>query len=99
VTHKGSPEGDTVRKTVVGAWLGAVSGVLALAAAGAAAGYTEGGEAAARHGIAPGLYAALLAAFVWTAYFWWLAAGVGAAIGGLAAFGSWLVRPRYSVKR
>jgi hypothetical protein len=86
-------------RTVVGACLGALSGVLTLAAAGAVAGYTQGGEAAARHGIAPGLYAALLAAFVWTAYFWWLPAGVGAVIGGLAAFGSWLVRPRPPVRR
>jgi hypothetical protein len=86
-------------RTVIGAYVGALCGVLALAAAGAVAGYTEGGEAAARHGIEPGLYAALLAAFVWTAYFWWLAATVGAVIGGLAAFGSWLVRPRPPVKR
>jgi hypothetical protein len=86
-------------RTLIGAGVGALCGVLALAAAGAVAGYTQGGEAAARISVAPGLYAALLAAFVWTAYFWWLAAAVGGTIGGLAAFGSWLARPRPSVKQ
>jgi hypothetical protein len=83
-----------MRRTLIGACVGAVCGVLALAAAGAVAGYTQGGEAAARISVPPGPYAAVLAACVWTAYFWWLAGPVGAIIGGTAALGSWLVRPR-----
>jgi hypothetical protein len=81
-------------RTLIGAGVGAACGVLALAAAGAVAGYTQGGAAIGRPAQPPGLAGTLLGAFVWTAYFWWLAGAVGGAIGGLAALGSWLVRPR-----
>ena len=37
---------------------------------------------------------AAFVAILITAYFWWLTGTVGGVIGGLAAFGSWLVRPR-----
>jgi hypothetical protein len=82
-----------MKRTAIGAGIGAAVGVLALAAVGAVAGYTQGGEAFARISVPPGVYAACLGAFVYTAYFWWLAGTVGAIIGGLAGFGSWLVRP------
>ena len=82
-----------MKRTVIGAGVGAVCGVLALAATGAVAGYTRGGEGSARISIPPGVYAACLGAFVYTAYFWWLAGTVGAIIGGLAGLGSWVVRP------
>jgi hypothetical protein len=82
----------------MGACIGAACGVLALAAFGAYEGYLYGGEATARPNLEPGLYASLLGAFVYTAYFWWLAGAVGGFIGGVAAFGSWLVRPRPPLK-
>jgi len=82
-----------MHRAAIGAGIGAAVGVMALAAAGAVAGYTQGGEAFARIHIPPGVYAACLGAFVYTAYFWWLAATTGAIIGGLAGLGSWLVRP------
>ena len=82
-----------MKRIAIGAGVGAAFGVLALAATGAVAGYTQGGEAFARISIPPGVYAACLGAFVYTAYFWWLAGTIGAIIGGLAVLGSWLVRP------
>ena len=82
-----------MKRTAIGAGIGAACGVLALAATGAVAGHTQGGEAFARISIPPGVYAACLGAFVYTAYFWWLAGTMGAIIGGLAGLGSWLVRP------
>src|SRR5260370_17896415 len=78
--------------------IGAVCGVLALAAAGAVAGYTYGGEAVGPPARPPGPSAAWIGAFVYTAYFWWLAGAVGGVIGGLAGLGSWLVWPRRSSK-
>jgi len=81
-------------RALIGACIGAVAGVLVLAGFGFWAGYTEGGEASARPALPPGWEAALTAAFVYAAYFWWFAATVGGLIGGLAGLGSWLVRPR-----
>ena len=81
-------------RTVIGACIGAVCGALALAGLGAWAGFTHGGEWVGRVGLPPGWEAAAMGAFVYTAYYWWLAGAVGAVIGGLAALGSWLVRPQ-----
>jgi len=81
-------------RTLVGFATGFVCGVLALAGVGAWAGYVYGSEGVGPPPSPPGLSAALLGAFRFTAYFWWLAGAVGGLIGGLAAFGSWLVRPR-----
>jgi hypothetical protein len=83
-----------MRRTLVGAGIGAVCGVLALAGFGAWAGYTHGGEWVLRARLPPGWEAAATGAFVYTAYYWWLAGAVGGVIGGLAGLGSWLVRPR-----
>jgi ABC-type antimicrobial peptide transport system permease subunit len=85
-----------MNRTLIGYFLGAGYGLLLLAALGVVAGLTEGGAAVARPHIEPGPYAALLGAFVYTAYFGWLAGLVGGLIGALAGLGSWLVRPRAS---
>ena len=82
-----------MRRAALGAAIGAAIGILALAAAGAWAGYTDS-AGLGRPGVTPGPRAAAIGAFVFTAYYWWLAGAVGGLIGGLAAFGSWLVRPR-----
>jgi hypothetical protein len=82
-----------MKRTLVGACIGAIVALLALAAAGLAAGYTQGGEAISRPALKPGPYAALLAAFVYTAYFWPVATAVGAMLGGFAGLASWLARP------
>ena len=76
-----------MKRTAIGAGIGAVCGMLALAAAGAAAGYIYGGEAVGPPSRPPGLSAALAAAFVYTAYFWWLAATAAksGSFGGCAA--------------
>lgn len=82
-----------MRRTAIGAAVGAVCGVLTLAIGGAWGGYWHGNEWAA--GPAPtGGRAAVHWAFVFTAYYWWLAAAVGGFIGGLAGLGSWAARPR-----
>ena len=60
--------------------------------------FTHGGEWVGRTGLPPGWSAAVTGAFVYTAYYWWLTGTVGGVIGALAALGSWLVRPRPSVK-
>jgi len=87
-----------MRRALIGAGVGAVCGVLALAGLGVWAGYTHGGEWVGPRGLQPGWEAAGTGAFVCTAYFWWLAGAVGGVIGGLAGLGSWLVLPRPSVK-
>jgi hypothetical protein len=81
-------------RTLVGFGVGFVCGVLALGTFGAVEGYLYGSEGVGPPPSPPGLSAALLGAFRFTAYFWWLTGTVGGVIGGLAAFGSWLVRPR-----
>jgi hypothetical protein len=83
-----------MRRALIGAGVGMVCGVLALAGFGAWAGYTHGGEWIGPVGRPPGWEAAGMGAVVSTAYFWWLAGTVGGTIGGLAGMGSWLVRPR-----
>jgi hypothetical protein len=87
-------EAVAMRRTLIGACVGAVCAVLALAALGAWAGFTHGGEWVGRAGMPPGWAAAATGAFVYTAYYGWLAGTVGGVIGGLAGLGSWLVRPR-----
>jgi hypothetical protein len=79
-------------RTLIGTGVGMAIGILVLAGAGAWAGFTHSDWV--RPGLQPGWEAAAIGAFVYTAYFWWLAAAVGGGIGGLAALGSWLVRPR-----
>ncbi len=79
-------------RAVIGAAVGFCAGLLGLALYGAWDGYTNGGWT--RRDLPPGWQAAVSEAFVFVAYFWWLAGGVGAVIGGLAGLGSWLVRPR-----
>jgi hypothetical protein len=88
-----------MRRALIGACVGAVCGVVALAGFGAWAGSTHGGEWVARRELPPGWQAAAMGAFVYTAYFWWLAGAVGGIIGGLAGLGSWLVRPKPPIKK
>jgi hypothetical protein len=86
-----------LRRTLIGAGAGAVCGVLALAGFGSWDGYWHGAEWAAGPTPSTGWRAALHFAFVFTAYYWWLAAAVGGFIGGMAGLGSWAVRPRQRV--
>jgi hypothetical protein len=88
-----------MNRVLAGICVGAVCGVLALASCGAYGGFVHGhewGGALVRH-LPPG-EAAIIWAFVFVAYCWWLAGAVGGVIGGLAGLGSWLVRPRPPVK-
>ena len=80
-----------MNRTLIGAAIGIAVGILLLAGAGAWFGFQEG---VVTSNTPPGIEAALVQAFVFVAYFWWLAAAIGGTIGGLAGFGSWLVRPR-----
>ena len=75
-------------RTVIGAAVGALLGIVALASWGMVEGYSHGGAMAVRQGMPPGLYAGFLVAGVAVAYFWWLAAAVGAWVGGLIGLGS-----------
>jgi hypothetical protein len=75
-------------RTLIGAAVGALLGIFALATYGLVEGYCHGGAMATRPSVPPGLDAAFLVAFVATAYFWWLAAAVGAWVGGLIGLGS-----------
>jgi hypothetical protein len=86
-----------MRRTLVGVCVGAICGELALAGCGAWSGYTHGHEWVAGPALPPGEAAARWA-FVFVAYYWWLAGAVGGFIGGLAGLGSWLVRPRPPVR-
>jgi hypothetical protein len=77
-------------RTALGVAIGIAIGELLLAASGAYYGFEHG---VVTSKTAPGPGAAAWEAFVFVAYFWWLAL-VGGTIGGLAGLGSWLVRPR-----
>lgn len=83
-----------MRRSLIGAGIGAVCGLLALAGGGAWGGYWYGDEWAAGPSPPTGWRTAVHFAFVFTAYYWWLALAVGGFIGGAAGLGSWLVRPR-----
>jgi hypothetical protein len=77
-------------RTVIGAAVGALLGVVALAVWGMVEGFCHGGAMASPAGasVPPGLHAAFLVTFVAVGYFWWLAAAVGAWVGGLIGLGS-----------
>ena len=83
-----------MQRTLIGAGVGMVCGELALAGLGAWMGYALGSGAR----FPPGWEAAGMGAFLYAAYFWWLAIPVGGIIGGLAGGGSWLVRPKPPAK-
>ena len=85
-------------RTLIGGCIGAICGVLALAGLGAWAGFTHGGEWVGRTGLPAGWEAAIMGAFVYTAYYWWLTGAIGGIIGAVAGLGSWLVRPRLPAK-
>ncbi|HEV3261700.1 MAG TPA: hypothetical protein VG013_32925 [Gemmataceae bacterium] len=70
-------------RALVGAYVGAGCGLVALAVYGAAEGLANG--AGARP---PGPDAAWRGALFMAAYFWWLAVPVGGAMGGIAGTGS-----------
>ena len=81
-------------RIILGAFIGSMCGVCLLGGWGARDGFVHGWIWTGRSGIPPSAHAAAVSAFVYVAYFWWLAAGVGTIIGAVAGFGSWLVRPR-----
>jgi hypothetical protein len=82
-----------MHRALIGACIGVAFGMIALAGFGVWWGFTHGVESR-QPNLPPGWEAAWTSAFVFTAYFWWLAGGIGAVIGGLAGFGSWVVRSR-----
>jgi hypothetical protein len=82
-----------MRRARVGLCVGAVVGVLVLAACGAWGGYSHSHEWVAAPAPPPGEAAARWA-FVFIADYGWLAGAVGGIIGGLAGLSSGLVRPR-----
>jgi hypothetical protein len=75
-------------RVFIWACIGWLLGVLALGVCGAWYGYANG---LVEGRLPPGPQAAWREAFVFTAYFWWLAGGVGAVFGGLTGLGSDLV--------
>ena len=83
-----------MRRTLIGAGVGMACGLLALAGVGAWGGSTFGSGSR----FPPGWEASVMGAFLYVAYFWWLAGTVGVSIGGLAGLVSWLVRPRPPIK-
>jgi hypothetical protein len=87
-----------MQRTVVGFCAGLAVGEFILAGLGAWWGFVDG--VTSRHpNVPPGWQAAGIWAFVAVAYFWWLFGAVGGAIGAIAAFGSWLVRPKSEFER
>ena len=78
-------------RTATWAGIGWACGMLLLAGFGFWSGFTQG-EPSSR--LPPGPNAALTSAFVFVAYFWWVAGPIGAIFGGATGCGSWLVRPR-----
>ena len=83
-------------RALVGAVAGVTVCLIALAGYGAWWGLTDGVDW--RHPLLPpGLEAASVHATVMLLHFWWAAVAVGGLVGGLAGFGSWLVRPRVAV--
>lgn len=82
-----------MNRTLVGAGIGCVLGVLGLAVFGAWAGYVHGGDWFPGARGQPPAQAAVTGAVVTAGFFWWLGGGVGMAFGALAGFGTLLVRP------
>jgi hypothetical protein len=80
-----------MKRAFIGATAGVVCAVLLIAVLGGWDGYVNGVPTARRP---PGVAAALSNAFFCVMYFWPVPSACGAVIGGLAGFGSWLVRPR-----
>jgi hypothetical protein len=86
-----------MNRAFIGFGVGSVCGVLVLAGLGAWNGYYHGHEwVSAPSG--PPMEDAAKWAFIYVAYFWWLAGGVGGIIGGLAGLGSSFVQPRPAVR-
>lgn len=78
-------------RTIIGAMVGVVVGMLVLAGVGAWYGYVNGVPSAQ---LPPGLEAAGVSALSWSVFLFWMGMLPGAVIGGAAGFGSWLVRPK-----
>jgi hypothetical protein len=78
-------------RAVVGAAAGVACAVLLIAGLGAWDGFANGSDF---HRLPPGLGAAVSSATDCVVFFLPVPAACGAVIGGLAGFGSWLVRPR-----
>ena len=87
-----------LKRTFIGACVGYVCGLLVLAGFGTWAGFTLGGPGIGRPRVAPGWEAAFMGGLFCIVYGWWLALTIGGVIGGAAGLGSWLARPRRSVK-
>jgi hypothetical protein len=85
-----------MKRAVIGAGLGVACAVLLLAGLAAGDGYANGVPV---YRLPPGPYAALNNVLLCVAYFWPVPGASGAVIGGLAGFGSWLVRPRRGGRR
>ncbi len=79
-------------RTLIGAAVGGLVGVLLLGSYAAVEGFAHGGELLAKPEVPPGWYAAALTAFVAVAYFWWAAVAVGVWVGGLLGLGSAALR-------
>jgi hypothetical protein len=77
-------------RTVIGAAVGAVVGMLILAGCGAWYGYENGVETAR---VPPGWDAAARSALIWCVFLFWLAIPAGAVLGGAVGLSSWLLRP------
>src|SRR4051812_39931427 len=80
-------------RVFIGITIGFVVGLGLIAAFGFYWGYQNGNGLGGPAAIPPGVPAAFSGAFTTLAYFWWLAAVAGL-MGGVAAFGSWFVRPK-----
>ena len=78
-------------RTLIGAAVGVVVGMLVLAGWGAWYGYENGVPIAQ---LPPGWEAAGVSAFTTSVFLFWMGMLPGAVIGGVAGFGSWMVRPR-----
>jgi hypothetical protein len=84
-------------RAMIGAAFGVALGMAALAGYAAWYGLTQGVDWR-QPNLPPGFDAAAVSAATVLSYFWWAACGAGGVIGGLAGFGSWLVRPRESAR-
>lgn len=85
-------------RAMIGAAIGAALGTSALAGYGLWLGFTQGCDWR-QPVLPPGFEAAVTSALALLLYLGWAPFAAGGVIGGLAGFGSWLVRPRKSVSR